>query len=79
MGAPAGTGLSPAAEWNTGVLTWTGPTVLIKMNGRPVQGVDQSKIEEITAQPLCGSVCLQNHGSPAIFRNVQMQITTAAE
>lgn len=77
--APTENAMKPAGEWNAVEITCTGPKILIKINGRTVQDVDQSKIDEIKNKPLCGYVCLQNHGSPAVFRNVQMQVTKAAE
>ncbi|HEY2838617.1 MAG TPA: DUF1080 domain-containing protein [Pirellulales bacterium] len=77
--APTENAMKPAGEWNTVEITCTGPRIVIKINDRTVQDVDQSKIEEIKNKPLCGYICLQNHGSPAVFRKVQMQVMKAAE
>jgi hypothetical protein len=77
--APTENAMKPAGEWNTVEISCTGPKILIKINGKTVQDVDQSKIDEIKAKPLCGYICLQNHGSPAVFRKVQMQVTKASD
>jgi len=77
--APTENAMKPAGEWNTVEITCAGPKIVIQINGRKVQDVDQSTIDEINGKPLCGYVCLQNHGSPAVFRNVQLQVTKAAE
>jgi hypothetical protein len=77
--APTENAIKPAGEWNTVEIRCTGPHIEITINGRKVQDVDQSKIEQIKDKPLCGYVCLQNHGSPCAFRNVRMQTVKAAE
>ena len=77
--APTENAIKPAGEWNTVLVRCTGPRIEIMLNGRPVQDVDQSKIAEIKDKPLCGYVCLQNHGSPVAFRNVRLKTIKAGE
>jgi hypothetical protein len=77
--APTASAMKPAGEWNTVEIRCTGPRIEVVINGRQVQDVDQSKIAEIKNKPLCGYVCLQNHGSPVAFRNVRLKTIKAGE
>ncbi|MES1213636.1 MAG: DUF1080 domain-containing protein [Singulisphaera sp.] len=77
--APTENAIKPAGEWNTVEVRCTGPRIEVTINGRKVQDVDQSKIAQIKDKPLCGYVCLQNHGSPCAFRNVRLQTLKAAQ
>ncbi len=71
--------IKPAGEWSTVEIRCTGPHIEITINGRKVQDVDQSKIAQIKDKPLCGYICLQNHGSPCTFRNLRLQTLKAGE
>ncbi len=77
--APTESAMKPAGEWNTVEIECRGPRVMVKINGRQVQDVDQSKIAEIKDKPLCGYVCLQNHGSPCVFRNLKLKALSPAQ
>lgn len=77
--APTENASKPAGEWQTIEIECIGPKIVIQVNGRKVQDVDQSKVAEIKDKPLCGYVCLQNHGSPITFRNLQLRVIKAAE
>ncbi|HVU86792.1 MAG TPA: DUF1080 domain-containing protein [Pirellulales bacterium] len=77
--APTENAIKPAGQWNTVEIRCTGPRIEITINDRKVQDVDQSKIPAIKDKPLCGYVCLQNHGSPCAFRNVRLQTVKGAE
>ena len=75
--APTESAVKPAGEWNTVEIRCTGPRIVIVINGRQVQDVDQTKIEQIKDKPLCGYVSLQNHGSPVTFRKVRLKTIKA--
>jgi hypothetical protein len=77
--APTENAIKPAGEWSTVEIRCTGPHIEITINGRKVQDVDQSKIAQIKDKPLCGYICLQNHGSPCTFRNLKLQTVKAGE
>jgi hypothetical protein len=77
--APTESAMKPAGEWNTVEVRCTGPRIEVVINGRQVQDVDQSKIAEIKDKPLCGYVCLQNHGSPVAFRHVRLRVIKPGE
>ncbi|MBI2823438.1 MAG: DUF1080 domain-containing protein [Planctomycetia bacterium] len=71
--APTSNPIKPAGAWNTVEVECVGPRIVVRLNGQQVQDVDQSKIDEIKDKPLCGYVCLQNHGTPVTFRRVQLR------
>jgi Domain of Unknown Function (DUF1080) len=77
--APTASAMKPAGEWNTVEVRCTGPRIEVVINGQQVQDVDQSKIAEIKDKPLCGYVCLQNHGSHVAFRNLRLKTIKAGE
>jgi len=77
--APTENAMKPAGEWNTVEVRCVGPRIVVILNGRTVQDIDQTKFPEIKDKPLCGYVSLQNHGSPCAFRNVRIKVLKGAE
>ncbi len=77
--APTENAIKPPGEWNTVEVRCVGPRIVVILNGRTVQDVDQTKYPEIKNKPLCGYVSLQNHGSPCAFRKVQLRVLKGAE
>ena len=77
--APTASAMRPPGDWNSVEVRCTGPRIEVIINGRQVQDVDQSKIVEIKDKPLCGYVCLQNHGSPVAFRNLRLRTIKAGK
>lgn len=71
--APRENAMRPAGEWNTLEVTCEGPRIRIVLNGKTIQDVDQSRVDEIKDKPLHGYVCLQNHGGNIAFRAVEIR------
>ena len=75
--APTENPMKPAGEWNSVEIKCVGPRIIVRINGRQVQDVDQTMIAEIKDKPLCGYLSLQNHGSPCSYRNLRLQVIKA--
>lgn len=71
--APAANATKSSPEWNAIEIECRGPKIRVTLNGRVLHDLDQTTIEEIKNKPLEGSICLQNHGSKAWFRNVRLK------
>ena len=77
--APTENAQKPAGEWSSVEIACTGPRIEVRINGRTVQDVDQSQIDDLKDKPLCGYLALQNHGSGAAFRNIKLRVIKAGE
>jgi hypothetical protein len=71
--APSENPARAAGEWNELEVECRGPRIRVTLNGRVVQDMDQSRHEALAQKPLRGFVSLQNHGSPAAFRAVELR------
>ena len=71
--APKESAIKPAGEWNTLEVTCDGPRIRVVLNGKTIQDVDQTQVDQIRNKPLKGYVCLQNHGGTIAFRNVEIR------
>jgi len=65
--------LNKPGEWNAMVVTAVGQRVTVEVNGEVVNRVDLSKTAR-KDHPLTGHLALQDHGGPAWFRNVRVQV-----
>jgi hypothetical protein len=63
----------PAGEWNRLEIECRGPQIRITLNGRTLHDLDQTQHEAIAQKPLEGFISLQNHGSPAEFRRLELK------
>jgi hypothetical protein len=63
----------PAGEWNMIDIECRGPKIHIVLNGKVIQDVDQSAIDEIKDKPLSGYFSLQSHSNMIEFRKVQIK------
>lgn len=70
---PKENAIKPAGEWNTMEVTCEGPRIRVTLNGKLIQDVDQSQIQELAKKPLRGYVCLQNHGGTIAFRAIEVR------
>jgi hypothetical protein len=75
--APTENPMKPAGEWNTVEIKCVGPRLSVRINGRQVQDVDQTTINDIKDKPLCGYISLQNHGTVCAYRNLRLHVITA--
>ena len=75
---PKENAIKPAGEWNTMEITCEGPRIRITLNGKLIQDVDQSQVEQLSKKPLRGYVCLQNHGGTIAFRAIEVRERKAA-
>jgi hypothetical protein len=71
--APTENAARRAGEWNALEVECRGPRIRVTLNGRLIQDVDQSRHEALAGKPLRGFVSLQNHGSPAAFRAIELR------
>ncbi len=71
--APTANSVKPAGQWNTIDIECAGPKIRITLNGKLIQDVDQTQVEEIKGKPLQGFVSLQNHGKLIEFRNLKLK------
>jgi len=71
--APTANTVKPAGEWNSINIECIGPKIRVTLNGKLVQDVDQSQIEEIRNKPLKGFVSVQNHGKQIEFKNLKLK------
>jgi Domain of Unknown Function (DUF1080) len=71
--APTANTVKPAGEWNSIDIECIGPRIRVTLNGRLIQDVDQSQIEEIKSKPLKGYVSVQNHGKQIEFKNLKLR------
>ncbi len=62
----------PPGEWNTLAITCRGRQVRIVLNDHLVSDTVMDTIESMKVVPDAGYIGLQNHGSPAEFRNVRI-------
>ena len=76
--APAENPVKPGGEWNRYTVRCRGPRVEIWLNGRQVQDTDITTLPTLRKPPLRGYVGLQNHGSPAEFRNIRHRKLSAS-
>jgi hypothetical protein len=60
-------------EWNTIDIECRGPKIHIVLNGKVIQDIDQSKIEDLKDKPLSGYFSLQSHSNKIEFRKVQIK------
>jgi hypothetical protein len=63
----------PAGEWNQLEIECRGPHIRIVLNGQTLHDLDQSRDEATAKKPLDGFISLQNHGSPADFRRIELR------
>lgn len=59
----------PTGKWNHIRVECRGPKILVTLNDKVIQDVDQSTIEEIKNKPLSGYISLQSHSNRVEFRN----------
>ncbi len=71
--APTANTVKPAGEWNSIDIECIGPKIRVTLNGKLIQDVDQSQIEEIKNKPLKGYVSVQNHGKQIEFKNLKLR------
>lgn len=71
--APTANTVKPAGEWNSIDIECIGPKIRVTLNGKLIQDVDQSQIEEIKSKPLKGYVSVQNHGKQIEFKNLRLR------
>jgi hypothetical protein len=71
--APAASAARPAGEWNALEIECRGPRIRVALNGQTLHDLDQTTIEAIAQKPVAGFIALQNHGSRAEFRRVELQ------
>ena len=71
--APTANTVKPAGEWNSIDIECIGPKIRVTLNGKLIQDVDQSQIEEIKSKPLKGYVSVQNHGKQIEFKNLKLR------
>lgn len=71
--APTANAVKPAGEWNSIDIECIGPKIRVTLNGKLIQDVDQSQIEEIKNKPLKGYVSVQNHGKQIEFKNLKLR------
>lgn len=75
----AGRYARPLGEWNTYRLTMVGRRLRVELNGRLVSDTDidtvkpQGKDPAMSAIPNEGYIGLQNHGTPAEFRDIRIR------
>lgn len=69
--APASKPTRPAGEWNRTTVRCRGPRVEVWINGEQVQDAMIDRLPTLRTPPMRGYFGLQNHGSPARFRNVR--------
>ena len=63
-----------AGEWNSYEITCHGERLEVKMNGRKVAEADVTKDPVLATRPRAGFIGLQNHGSGAEYRNIQIKV-----
>jgi hypothetical protein len=68
--APEVNAARPAGEWNQLEIVCRGPRILVTLNGRIVQDVNQADSGAIKDRPQAGYLMLQNHGHAVEFRNL---------
>jgi len=71
--APRLNAIRPAGEWNRVRIVCAGPRILIELNGRVVQDLDQTRMQEAASRPRCGYLSFQSHGGDIRFRNVLLK------
>ena len=71
--APTANTVKPAGEWNSIDIECIGPKIRVTLNGKLIQDIDQSQIEEIKNKPLKGFVSVQNHGKQIEFKNLKLR------
>ena len=71
--APTANTVNPAGEWNSIDIECIGPKIRVTLNGKLIQDVDQSQIQEIKNKPLKGYVSVQNHGKQIEFKNLKLR------
>lgn len=59
----------PTGQWNKMHLECRGPKILITLNDKTIQDLDQTTIDKIKDKPLSGYLCLQSHNNRVEFRN----------
>ena len=67
-------GYKGKGEWNKLEITCRGPSIDVVMNGNKVATADADKIETLAKRPRRGYIGLQNHGTPAEYRNVEIKV-----
>lgn len=77
--APSVNAVKPAPEWNAIEVRCQGPRIRVSVNNQLVLDVDQSTIPSIKDKPLCGFICMQNHGDDIEFRNLELKELDSAE
>jgi hypothetical protein len=88
LAKPTKNAMKPAGEWNRMVLTVDGQKVTVEVNGEVVNRVDLDKFTEKNRRPdgsehkfdeafkdhpRKGYIGLQDHGSPAWFKNIKLK------
>lgn len=71
--AAANTGYQGKGEWNRFEITCRGPAIEVAMNGNLVAVADAGKVEALQSRPRQGYIGLQNHGTPAEYRNIELK------
>jgi len=69
----AGKFSKPVGQWNRFKVTCRGRQLRIELNGHLVSDTDMDTIESMRSVPNEGYMGLQNHGTPAAFRNIQIR------
>jgi len=72
--APKENASKPAGQWNQIRIECRGPRILITLNGKTVQDLDQTTVSEIKDKPLSGYIMLQSHSRPVEFRNPRLKV-----
>jgi hypothetical protein len=65
-------------QWHRYIITCQGTKVHITCDGKTIQDFDMATIPAMQKVPSEGYIGLQNHGTPAEFRNVQIRDLTTA-
>jgi hypothetical protein len=88
LAKPTKNAMKPAVEWNRMALTVDGQKVTVEVNGEVVNRVDLGKFTEKNRRPdgsehkfdeafkdhpRKGYIGLQDHGSPAWFKNIKLK------
>ncbi|MBY0230604.1 MAG: DUF1080 domain-containing protein [Gemmataceae bacterium] len=71
--APSEQAAKAAPAWNTLEVECEGPMIRVRVNGKKVIDLDQSKVGALKGKPLAGYVSLRNHGSRVDFRDITLR------
>jgi hypothetical protein len=63
----------PPGKWNHLHIECRGPKIVVQLNGKTVQDIDQSTIDAIKDKPLSGYLALQSHSNEVVFRDPKVK------